>query len=117
MAVRKQSGSSRENRELLRTVEMENATRNSENATRRKCHQEFGHFLERGRIEGGGFDETQWDHYAKRKKANNWENGHAVHDIEARDSGHAIVQKVGVPFSLNGNWSTFSFFKTCPCRS
>jgi hypothetical protein len=25
-----------------------------------------------------------------------WENGHAFHDIEARDSGHAILQKVGV---------------------
>ena len=32
----------------------------------------------------------------KKTKQINWENGHAFHDIEARDSGHAILQKVGV---------------------
>jgi len=43
------------------------------------------------------FDETQWDHYATHKsKQITWENGHAFHDIEARDSGHAVLQKAGV---------------------
>ena len=61
----------------------------------RKC-AESGHFLERRRIEGGVFDETQWDHYAEKEKKITWQNGHAFHDIEARDSGHAMLQKVGV---------------------
>jgi len=37
-----------------------------------KCILEFGYFLERRSIEGGGFDETQSDHYVTKKtKANN----------------------------------------------
>jgi hypothetical protein len=49
----------------------------------------------RRRIEGGGFDETQWDPYASEKdKKITWENGHTVHDIEARDRA-CILQKVG----------------------
>jgi hypothetical protein len=49
----------------------------------------------RRRIEGGGFDETQWDPYATEKeKKITWENGHTVHDIEARDRA-CILQKVG----------------------
>jgi hypothetical protein len=47
------------------------------------------------RIEGGGFDETQWDPYATEKeKKITWENWHAVHDIEVRDRA-CILQKVG----------------------
>jgi hypothetical protein len=49
------------------------------------------------------FDETQWDHYATHKpKQITWENGHAFHDIEARDSGHAILQKAGVNIGDDG---------------
>ena len=43
------------------------------------------------------FDETQWDHFVTHgPKQITWENGHAYHDVEDRDSGHRILNKLGV---------------------
>jgi hypothetical protein len=43
----------------------------------------------------------------KKTKQITWENGHAFHDIEVRDSGHAMWQKVGV----NGDYGRAEIFR------